>query len=119
MIQLILEAVKPIAQATVNNSNDTLEILTKINEFYDSAWNKLVLTGVFAFTIIGVIVPYFLDRHQKKVLKLSEEKFETQMNNQIEEAKKTIEKEVLEKLLIHKEIQVLERMLFLKHYKVF
>lgn len=77
--------------------NDTLEILSKVNEFYDSAWNKLVLTGGIAFAIIGVVVPYFLDRHQKKVLKLSEEKLESEVNSKIEEAKKSIEEELNKK----------------------
>ncbi|UPZ14520.1 hypothetical protein [Flavobacterium humidisoli] len=60
MIQIIIEAVKPIADASVNNTSDTLEILSKVNEFYDSSWTKLISVLAGSFTIFGVIVPLFI-----------------------------------------------------------
>ncbi|MET3025920.1 hypothetical protein ABXT06_04530 [Flavobacterium sp. UW10123] len=95
MIQLILEAVKPIAEATVNNSNDTLEILSKVNEFYDSSWNKLLYVLSGAFAVLAIAVPFVIQYIQNKTIKASEKELENKIIDEIKKAKKSITQDLI------------------------
>lgn len=87
--------------------NDTLEILSKVNEFYDSAWSKLIFLLAGTVAVLGIIVPYVIQHFQNKSLKASEKELESKLNMKIEEARKTIEAEITKKfeskLLEHEE----------------
>jgi|GEM_PF-5006110 len=96
MIQLIIEAVKPIADAAITSKSDTLEILTKVNEFYDYAWNKLIVMGTFVLTIVGIIVPIIIQRYQDKILSVNEQKLEKRIIEEIEDAKIKIQEQLKE-----------------------
>ena len=58
---------------------DTLEIINRIDQFYDSAWDKLIIIGTISFGIVGIVVPLIIQWYQKKSLKLSEENLKTEI----------------------------------------
>lgn len=66
---------------------DALDILNKTNEFYNSAWDKLVLIVTIAISIVGVLVPFLIQWWQK-------ERFSTLRGDTIAEAKSLIQEEV-------------------------
>tara|TARA_R110001583_G_C5584277_1_gene403160 strand:- start:160 stop:855 length:696 start_codon:yes stop_codon:yes gene_type:complete len=88
-LQLILDAIN------ANNLND-LEIIDKIDSFYNNAWNKLIFIITIGFAIVGVIIPIFIQWLQKNTLKTSEELLKIEIENKTAE----IEKEITTKLLL-------------------
>jgi len=78
--------------------NETLEILTKVNEFYDSAWSKLIFLLAGTFTLLSIIIPFIIQHFQNKSLKASEKELEGIINLKIFEAKEEIKNEMEEKL---------------------
>lgn len=95
MIQLMEAIISPAVNAIINNKNDTLEILSKVNEFYESAWNKLLIIG----SLIGIVIPLIVQFYQKQVLKLSEKEFEAKMNLKIIGIRKEIQEEINNKFV--------------------
>lgn len=67
--------------------NETLEILTKVNEFYDSAWSKLIIVA----TVIGFLVPFIVQIYQTWILKLNKKKLEAKIKKEVETTKKELE----------------------------
>lgn len=105
MIALLQIVAKPVTDTISKQvaviekpKSDTLEILSKVNEFYDSSWNKLIFLLVGAFTILGIIVPFIIQHFQSKALKASEKQLENEINIRITEAKEEIRKEMVEEL---------------------
>lgn len=86
--------------------NETLEILTKVNEFYDSAWSKLIFLLAGAFAVLGVIMPFVIQYFQNKSIKASEKELESKMNLQLIELKNTLKEDfskvIDEKILEYK-----------------
>lgn len=74
--------------------NETLEILSKVNEFYDTSWSKLIWLLTGAFAILGIFIPFIIQNYQKKKLKLNEEKLEAKVKSEIEEAKRKMSEEI-------------------------
>lgn len=70
---------------------DTMEILTKVNEFYDSAWNKLLIIG----SLIGIVFPVVINWYQNKSLTLQKTELEDKITNEINTAKDTIKNELV------------------------
>jgi hypothetical protein len=58
---------------TVQTSTDAIDLITKVDSFYNSAWEKLVIIVSISFGIVGIIVPFIIQWYQKKTLKISEE----------------------------------------------
>lgn len=63
----------------------TIDIITKIDSFYNNAWSKLVLFWTILFAVVGVFVPLVLQWYQKRVLALSEESIKTKIKKDLEE----------------------------------
>ncbi|MCD6069347.1 MAG: hypothetical protein K0S33_4173 [Bacteroidetes bacterium] len=88
---------------------DALELLTKVNDFYESAWNKLIIIGTVSFGVIGIIVPIVIQWYQKKTLKISEELLKKDTEAKTLKIKSELLKEInasLEKRLQEFEIKV-------------
>lgn len=75
---------------------DALGILEKVNSFYDSAWNKLIIYTTILIAIIGIILPLLVTWWQNRSLKIKEESirkdFLNEFNKQINELKENINK---------------------------
>lgn len=57
--------------------NDRLDIISQVNEFYDSAWLKLIII----ISILGILVPIVAQYFQRKNLKDLSEFIRNQMND--------------------------------------
>jgi hypothetical protein len=88
-----------VANALVQNAPQSIEYINQINEFYNSAWDKLIIGGGMLLTVIGIIIPAILQYWQLKTLKHSEKFLLDEINNKIKESKEELE------ILIHKKIQ--------------
>ncbi len=59
-----------------------IELINKVDSFYNSAWDKLILIGSISFAVIGLLVPFIIQWYQKKSLKVSEELLKKEMESQ-------------------------------------
>ncbi len=78
--------------------NETLEILNKVNDFYNTSWDKLIFLLAGAFTVLGVIIPLIIQHFQNKALKASEKQLEIEISKGITKAKEEIKNEMIEEL---------------------
>lgn len=62
-----------------------IEIINAVDQFYNSAWDKLIIMASISFGIVGIIVPIIIQWYQKKSLNLSEENLKIEIENQAEE----------------------------------
>lgn len=81
------ETVKNIADAIQNSIANQIDIIDKVDTFYNNAWDKLILVGVVAFGIIGIIVPVIIQWYQKRTLKISEELMKKDIESQVSKMK--------------------------------
>lgn len=90
--------VKTIDKCTDNS----IELINKVDSFYNSAWDKLIIVGSVSFAVIGVLVPFIIQWYQKKTLKISEELLKKEIEHQalkikedmLGEIEKTLEERV-------------------------
>lgn len=75
MTDSLNNSIKLIERATDNG----LELINKVDSFYNSAWDKLILVGSVAFGVIGILVPFVIQWYQKKTLQISEELMKKEM----------------------------------------
>lgn len=92
------------------SSKDSMDLLNKMDGFYNNAWTKLIIFITIAFTIVGLIVPALIQWYQKNQLTLSEEKLKAEIKAEISKAiadtqkiiKENLDKEVKQ---LHAEIR--------------
>jgi hypothetical protein len=89
------ETLQKVLNAINSNTMDAVDIVQKIDTFYNNAWNKLIFLITVGFTIVGVIVPLFIQWLQKRSLKASEEL----LKKEIEARTLKIKKEITDDLL--------------------
>jgi hypothetical protein len=70
----------------INESLNGIELLSQLNAFYESAWNKLVLFGSILIALLGFAIPYYTGHFQKKQFNI----LETNLLNRESELKKQI-----------------------------
>lgn len=100
----MIDSLKTIAtSARQHTPNDAFELVNKVDAFYNSAWDKLIVFGSIAFAIIGIVVPLVIQWYQKKTLKISEELLKKEIEAQtlkiktelLEDINKTLEERIL------------------------
>jgi len=96
--KLIIDTLAEQAVVVEKPVNNALEVLTQVNEFYNSAWDKLIFIILGAFTILGVFVPFVIQHFQNKSLKASEKELESKLNLKIADLKKALEENLDKKL---------------------
>jgi hypothetical protein len=79
MMTYIFQTVIKTVEKTADNG---IELINKVDSFYNSAWDKLILVGTVAFGVIGILVPFVIQWYQKKSLKISEELMKKELENQ-------------------------------------
>lgn len=80
------------------NELTPIEILEKLDVFYNNAWNRLVLFTTILLALVGVVIPLIISWWQSRNLKLQEASvkkelsdfFESKSNQLKEELNKTI-----------------------------
>ena len=74
-----------------------MDLLNKMDIFYNNSWTRLIWVVTISFAIIGVFVPILVQWYQKRELKLSEDKLKKDIHTEFEKAllelKEKIEKE--------------------------
>lgn len=90
------DTLQTILNAIETSGKEQTEIISKVNEFYNSAWEKLVLIGTVSFGIVGIIIPMAIQWYQRRSLKLSEDILKKEMALELENSKK----EILEQIQI-------------------
>ena len=75
-LQVILDAIKA-------NQYSSIDLIEKVDNFYNNAWFKLVLFGSILFALVGIFVPLFIQWYQKRTLKLSEETLKSTLKTEI------------------------------------
>jgi len=76
---------------------DTLKILESIHNFYDSAWDKLVIFGTLLVAIVGILIPIVVLYAQRLMYKVEENKMKNELQIKMTEVKNTLENSVEEK----------------------
>jgi len=80
----MIDSLKAIATSVRQQTpNDAFDLVNKVDSFYNSAWNKLMIFGSIAFAILGIVVPLVIQWYQKKTLKISEELQKKEIETQI------------------------------------
>ncbi len=67
-----------------------LEILEKVNAFYKTAWEHLLIFGAIAGVVIGIVVPVLLQLYQSWQFKRGEKIAEQAIKAQVEQAKSAL-----------------------------
>lgn len=68
----------------------SIDIIEKVNNFYDSAWNKLIIILSAAGAITLFLVPYLVARNQQEKLNLKTKEFEEMVNAKVTEMESKI-----------------------------
>lgn len=101
MIVLLQTVAKPVIDTLAKKVvvaekpvNETLEILSKVNEFYDSSWDKLLYVLGGGFAVLAIAVPLIIQYIQNKSIKASEKELENKIIEEIEKARVEIKNEL-------------------------
>lgn len=92
------------------------QLLTQVNEFYDSAWNKLIIVGTIALTIVGIIAPLLIQWYQKKSLILSETRLRDSFRKEMDDFKRELKAELHDGF--SNELKIVQKNLEIKIQKV-
>lgn len=76
------------------NQMDPVELLEKVDAFYNSAWDKLIfVAGVFV-GLIGIVVPFIVQYFQSRSLKLQEREIMIDVERQLSGLKQSLVEEI-------------------------
>jgi len=70
-----------IVRTVESSPYDAIDLINKVDAFYNNAWGKLILFGSISFAIVGIIVPLLIPLYQQRTLKLSEDLLKNEINN--------------------------------------
>lgn len=88
------DSLKVISESIKDHFERNLDIIDKVDAFYNNAWDKLVLFGSILFALVGVFVPIVIQWYQRRTLKLSEDSLKLSLKKELkEELTKEIEQE--------------------------
>lgn len=83
-----------IVESIKNNQSQGVELIQKVDSFYNNAWIKLIFIITIMFSIVGIIIPIFFQWLQKKSLKASEDLLKNEIQNSISKVKDEILKDL-------------------------
>lgn len=76
-LQIVTETTQKISDS------NAIDLIDKVNSFYHTAWDKLIIVGTVSFAVIGIIVPLIIQWYQKRTLAISESLLKKNIENQI------------------------------------
>jgi hypothetical protein len=82
-----LDIIHNVARVVPQSSSDAIDFLTKIQCFYDSAWDKLIIVGGIIFGVFGIIIPIIFQREQKRLLSLQEKEVLLNIQQELQKIK--------------------------------
>lgn len=77
---------------------DPIEILKSVDEFYNSAWNKLIIFTSILVAVVGVIIPILLTWWQNRTLKIREDAIQKELNSSLTITIKNIEEKLTNRI---------------------
>lgn len=72
------------------NDYKSLDVIDKIDMFYERSWNKLIIFLSIASTIILFILPYLFSKYQEQKINFKSQELEEFVNKKIESAENKI-----------------------------
>lgn len=76
------DTLQTIIKTVQQTSTDAIDLINKVDSFYNSAWSKLIIIGTVSFAVVGIIVPFMIQWYQKKTLNISEELLKKDIESQ-------------------------------------
>ncbi len=67
-----MDTLKIANEALKKATLESLDVLEKVDAFYNNAWAKLLLFGSILFAIVGIFVPIALQWYQRRTMQMSE-----------------------------------------------
>lgn len=82
--------------------NETLEILSKVDTFYNSAWTKLMMfLGIVSF-IVGILLPiaihFIIQWYQKRQLRIEKNEIENELIKEFDKKQEVLEQKLINKI---------------------
>ncbi|MES2378224.1 MAG: hypothetical protein V4553_16660 [Bacteroidota bacterium] len=74
---------KLIVDTVRATSKDSMDLLTRMDTFYNNSWSKLIMVITIAFAIIGILIPFLIQLYQKRELKLSEDRLKEDIKKEV------------------------------------
>lgn len=71
-----------------------IDIIQQIEQFYNSAWDKLIMTGSIIFGVFGILIPIIFQLLQNRSLRLQEKEIKLDIGNQLAKQKKELQGEI-------------------------
>lgn len=99
----MVDTLKTIHDTLYIHGTDGMDILNKVDEFYNSSWNKLLYILGIGGAVIGVGVPYVINRMQKTLIKISEKELKTEIEKKLREEIEKQEQNLIQVVLHTKE----------------
>lgn len=93
----MIDTIPHIIDTVKVTSDYGIDLINKVNSFYDSAWHKLILTATTACAIVGIVVPFIITWHQNKKLKANEAELKRDFLNTSSDLKNQLEQFISEK----------------------
>lgn len=69
---------------------EPLEVLQKVDAFYRTSWEHLLVFGGIAAFVVGIVVPFFFLLYQRRLFKLEEATVTQNVKAQVEQAKSAL-----------------------------
>ena len=85
-----LEMVRIVHDTVRINNTNTMDVLNKVDAFYNHSWNNLLTIGA----IIGVVIPLLYALYQRRLYILNKKELSEEINRELAEIKETAVKEV-------------------------
>jgi hypothetical protein len=83
----MIDTVQNLTKIIEKTADSSIELINKVDSFYNSAWDKLIIVGSVSLAIIGILVPFIIQLYQKKTLKISEESLKRNIDFQASKIK--------------------------------
>ena len=92
------DSLRVIHDTLVIKQFSDLDVLDKVNTFYTSSWDRLIITVSIAFGIVGIVMPLIIQWYQKKTLQLSEDNLKALIISEIENTKEELKSDFSKRL---------------------
>jgi hypothetical protein len=93
----MIDTVTHVIDTVRITSDYGIDLINKVDSFYESAWSKLIFSASTAFAIIGIIVPVVIQFYQNKALKANEAELKRDFLNMSSELKNELQQFISEK----------------------
>ena len=67
------------------NDYKSIEVIEKVNDFYDRSWNKLIVFLSIIGSILLVVLPYYMSKNQEEKINLKTKEFEAFTEKKVDE----------------------------------